>query len=323
MRGERGRKSVTKMLTDIYDRGLFMHGGATSSVNSTVVPAFRHIISELNKLDPQHKKRVSMVRDLAEACQDCQQVQARVILRFYGDLTSQNETLESQLKYSLVRSKEAALQILITKYHGPSCDFDHTMVNPENQRAHLWSGYVNLIGNSFGLDGVTAANGDRFLNQCLGVIRSVHGGNSTSSINVQANSGSGKKRFRLGNSSRSTSTTSSGGNSIDDQKLKDALMAELAKKLCVKEWLSGLIGDINNQSSEADRMIDRSCIFAWASANMQGDFKHRIFYDDSRIEEYSDLDPKEPTDDNQFEPFLSPIVLVEILVKAGMLTPKS
>ena len=103
----------------------------------------------------------------------------------------------------------------------------------------------------------------------------------------------------------------------------DSLMAELTGNLCVKEWLSGLIGDINNQSLDADRMIDRSCIFAWASANMQGDFKHRIFYDDARSIEYSDLDPKEPTNDNQFEPFLSPIVLVEMLIKVGMLTPKS
>lgn len=33
------------------------------------------------------------------------EVQAREILRIYGDLTSQNETLEWQLKYSLVRLK--------------------------------------------------------------------------------------------------------------------------------------------------------------------------------------------------------------------------
>ncbi len=313
MRGERGRKYVTKMLTDIYHRGLFMHGGANSSVNRTIIPAFRHIISELNKLDSKHKKRVSIVKDLAEACQDCQQVQARVILRLYGDLTSQNETLESQLKYSLVRIKEAALQILITKYHSPSCDYDHTRVGPEHQRAHLFSGYVTLIGDEYGLDGVTAANGDRFLDGCLGVIR-----NAYNLSNNKVGRNSGTDRFRFGKFGRGGS-----GKSIDDQKLKDSLMAELTGNLCVKEWLSGLIGDINNQSLDADRMIDRSCIFAWASANMQGDFKHRIFYDDARSIEYSDLDPKEPTNDNQFEPFLSPIVLVEMLIKVGMLTPKS
>uniref|UniRef100_A0A7R9ZCR0 Uncharacterized protein n=1 Tax=Pseudictyota dubia TaxID=2749911 RepID=A0A7R9ZCR0_9STRA len=243
-----------------------------------------------------------MVRNLAEACQDCQQVQARVILRMYGDLTSQTETFESQLKYSLVRSKEAALQILITKYHSPSCDLDHTMVEPQNQRAHLWSGYVALVGDVFGLDGIGAANGDRFLSDCLGVIRNVHSGTIGSS---SATCG-GSLRF-------------SRQKSVDDEALKRSLMGELTQNISVKEWLSSLIGDINNQSTNADRMIDRSCIFAWASANMGGDFKHRIFHDEARGEEYSDLHPNEPIDDNKYEPFLSPLVLVEMLVKAGML----
>lgn len=122
------------MLLDTYKQGLHMHGGPDSSVNKIVIPAFRYIVSELNKLEPLDKKRVSLVRTLAEACQDCQQVQARVILRIYGDLTSQTETFESQLKYSLVQSKETALQVLITKYHS-SCDLDHTKVYPQNQRA--------------------------------------------------------------------------------------------------------------------------------------------------------------------------------------------
>lgn len=323
MLGERGIKAVTKMLKDIYDRGLFMHGDAISSVNKTIIPAFRHVVAELNKMDAQHKKRVSMIRDLVEACQDCQQVQARVILRMYGDLTSQNETFESQLKYSLLRSKETALQVLITKYHSPYCDYDHTKVGPVHQRAHLWSGYVALIGNAYGLDGVIAANGDRFLNGCLDVIRNAHNGtNSSNNNNISNNNNNNNrsrsfKRFRFGNGGED-----SGIDDDSDQKLKDSLMDALSKTLCVKEWLSNLIGDINNQSSGADRMIDRSCIFSWASANMHGDFKHRVFYDDARSNEYSDLDPKEPTEDNQYEPFLSPIVLVEMLLKAGMLTPK-
>mmetsp|Transcript_16736 Transcript_16736/g.35365 ORF Transcript_16736/g.35365 Transcript_16736/m.35365 type:complete len:670 (+) Transcript_16736:209-2218(+) len=293
MRGERGNKYVTRMLTDIYHQGLFMHGHSKSSVNQTIIPSFRYIISELNKLNTNDEKRISMVQNLVEACQDCQQVQARTILRMYGDLTCRTETLDSQLKYSLVPYMESALQILITKYHSPSCDLDHTKVDPERQRVHLWSGYLSLIGEAFGLDGVSAAKGDRFLDGCLDVIGSVHRGRGGSS-----------------------STAS-------DDSLKQKLIDELTQNLDVKEWISGLIGDINNQSAKADRMIDRSCIFSWVAANTDGDFKYRIFYDDTRAEEYSDLDPKEPTNENKYEPFLSPIVLVEMLVKADMLKQKT
>jgi hypothetical protein len=305
MRGERNRKTVTRMLTDIYHQGLFMHGGPTSSVNATVIPAFRHVIAELNKLSPNDPKRVQLCKDLSEACLDCQQVQARVILRLYGDLTSQNETLESQLKYSLVRSKEAALQVLISRHHAPSCDYDHTKVGPELQRAHLWSGYVSLVGEALGLDGIDAARGDRFLHSALGVIRGTHhkanGGGFSSS--------SPFKRHKNGSNS--------------DAALRQKVLDELSQSLDVREWLSGLLGDINNQSPDADRRIDRSCIFEWASKNMRGDFKHRIFYDDDRAAEYSDLDPSRPTDENQYEPFLSPAVLVEMLVQAGMLQARN
>jgi len=393
MYGERNRKLVTRMLTDIYNQGLFMHGSADSVVNRTIVPAFRHVISEMNKLNANEEKRISMARNLAEACQDCQQVQARVILRLFGDLTSQNQTFESQLKYSLVQPKEAALHSLISKYHSPTCDLDHTQVNSANQRAHLVSGYVSLIGNSFGLDGVDAANSDRFLYDSLGVIRNIHitpllqeaetktaeqkddiiqkliqnkmdvaaskyervhsrlttthkreismyvhkfmdkdvipclypglpppftesEFQAVSSEQQKAKKHkSGIAGFLLGRNKQSNTT-------LDDETLKLFLMNELSQNLCVKEWLAGLIGDINNQATDADRIIDNNCIFDWASANMDGDFKHCIFYDEDRIEEFSDLDPKQPTDDNQYKPFLSPAVLVKMLVKAGMLKRK-
>ena len=310
MRGERGRKPVTRMLTDIYDRGLFMHGSPNSSVNRTIIPAMRHILDQLQKLSPHDTKRVSIVRDLAEACQDCQQVQARVILRHYGDLTSQNETFQSQLKYSLVRIKEAALQILITKYHSPFCDYDHTRVTPEHQRAHLWSGYVSLIGDAFGLDGVTAANGDRFLTKSLDVIRNAH--KQQQQQHTPSQNQQNAKRFRA---------TSGWWMTDADQTLKDSLLNELSQQLCVKEWLSCLLGDINNQAPNADRILNRSCIFDWVSNNIDDQFKHRIFYDETRRDDYSDLDPKEPTQENQYEPFLSPVVLVEMLLRAGMLQP--
>ena len=145
MKGERDRKDVTRMLTDIYRYGLHMHGGPESSLNRIIIPALRYIISQVQRWDPLAPKRVVLLRNLVEAMQECQQVQARVILRIYSDLTAQTATLDSQLQYSLVHYKDAALHILITQYHAPSCDWDHTKVDPQQQRAHLMSGCKLLL----------------------------------------------------------------------------------------------------------------------------------------------------------------------------------
>jgi hypothetical protein len=166
MRGQRRERLVTEMMASWYTQGLFMHGSPESPVNSLVIPAARHIFARMAELPPQHPKRVDCLRTLAAACQDCQQVQAREILRIFGDLTSQNATLEEQFKYSLVREKEAALNRHISRRH-PRCDLDHTQVRPHQQRVHLFSGYASLIGDGFGLDSVTAARSDRFLSEAL------------------------------------------------------------------------------------------------------------------------------------------------------------
>merc|ERR1712039_759133 len=129
MRGERGAKPVTKMLAEAYANGLWTFGDATEPINKEVIPALRHIFAEMFTLPANDPKRVTCLSTLAHACQDCQQVQAREILRILGDLTAQNETFESQLLYSLLRQKEVALNQLITKRH-PSCDKDHTQVAP-------------------------------------------------------------------------------------------------------------------------------------------------------------------------------------------------
>ena len=382
------------MLADIYNQGLFMHGDAASAVNRTIIPAFRHVVAELNKMEAADEKRVAMTRNLAEACQDCQQVQARVILRLYGDVTSQHRTFDSQLKYTLVQPKEAAIHSFISRYHAPTCDQDHTRVEPGRQRAHLVSGYVSMIGDAFGVDGVGAAHGDRFLRECLGVIRAVHDDPERragqkknakqkeliiqklvqSELEVAASKYERARRrlttahkreismyvhqrmdkdvipvlfpdlpppftaseFRdlAGTQHSFIQQKKSGsagflfgqnnpqGGTLDDETLKQFFLHELSQSLSVQEWLTGLLGDINNQAADADRMIDRACIFAWASANMDGPFKHRIFYDGERLEEYSDLDPARPTEDNRYELFLGPVVLVKMLVRAGMLERK-
>jgi len=146
--------------------GLFMHGPPGSPVNSLIIPAAKHIFATMAKLEPKHAKRVDCLSTLALACQDCQQVQAREILRFHGDLSCQSATLEDQLKYTLMRDKETVLNCFISKRHH-QCDLDHTQVSPWQQRVHLFSGYLTLIGNCMGMDGVTAARSDRFLSQAL------------------------------------------------------------------------------------------------------------------------------------------------------------
>jgi len=277
MKGQRGELYVTQMLASCYNQGLWMHGPPSSPVNCQVIPAMHHIFAEFDKLAPKDSKRVNAFTALANACQDCQQVQAREILRIFGDLTAQTETFEGQLRYSLVRQKEAALDRYITRQHR-NCDKDHRVVSPWQQRAHLISGYVVLIGDKFGLDGMVAAQSDRFLPQVQGEI----------------------------------GLTSA-----------EAVMAELRRELCPKEWLQTLLADINNQTDGSERLIDRNCIFKWVEANMSSEAAHMVFYDKERAYEFEDLDPKKPTDENCYNPFLSPKVLVDMLLKTGMLEKAS
>lgn len=273
MRGQRGEMLVTEMMTSWYTKGLSMHGPPGSPMNSMIIPAARHIFALMAKLPPQHPKRVDCLTTLALSCQDCQQVQAREILRIFGDLTSQNATLEGQLKYSLVREKEAALNRYISRRH-PQCDLDHRQVQPPQQRVHLFSGYVSLIGERFGLDGVVAARSDRFLDGALREIGHVDVG---------------------------------------------ALISQLKESMSVKDWLQTLLADINNQAEDADRLVDRACLFEWAHKAM-GEDAHSIFYDPDRADEFAGQVPAEPTEANKFQPFLSCRSLVDILLTAGMLT---
>lgn len=276
LRGQRGERLVTEMLMACYDQGLFMHGPPSSPLNCFIIPAIRHIFQEMSKLPPSHGKRIDCLSTLAYACQDCQQVQAREIMRIYGDLTAQNATLEKQFKYTLMRDKEAALQRFISEHH-PRCDLDWTEVSPWQQRPHLMSGYTALIGDAFGLDSVTAARSDRYLSNAQREIGEIN---------------------------------------------CEALISELRQGMSLKDWLQMLLADINNQTEGADRLIDRQCIFKWVHENMDAESAYLVFYDEDRKAEFDNLDPPKPTDANQFQPFLSLRVLVNILVAAGLLVEK-
>jgi len=46
---------------------------------------------------------------------------------------------------------------------------------------------------------------------------------------------------------------------------------------------------------------------------------YALFYDENRADEFVDHDPKAPQPENQFQPFLSCKVLVDLLLAANMI----
>lgn len=187
------------------------------------------------------------------ACEDCQQVQAREILRAFGDLTNQRQTLEAQVQYFLLKQKEDALQAFITQFH-QDCDQPHTVVKPSQQRAHLTSAYLDMLGDDFGLEGVEAARGDRFMHE------------TRKELDNGVWAGTDKK----------------------------VVLLMLTKQLSVETFVTYLLSDINNQSDNADRLINRECIFDWVKTHLSADEAHHVFFDEERAKEYEKLDPSRP-----------------------------
>merc|ERR1712039_717988 len=99
-----------------------------------------------------------------------------------------------------------------------------------------------------------------------------------------------------------------------------ALMAEIKDTMSMGCWLQTLLADINNQAADADRFIDRSCIFKWAQASLIDEHAYLVFYDEDRAAEFVEHNPQRPEDANQFQPFLSCKILIAILVSIGLLT---
>ena len=65
--------------------------------------------------------------------------------------------------------------------------------------------------------------------------------------------------------------------------------------------------------------IDRDVIFQWVKQHMGGEEAHTVFYDEEREVEFEGLDPKAPTEENQFQPFLSMAFVVRMLLAMGVL----
>jgi len=277
----RDKRTVLEIIKGIYASGLFTLGTASSPINRQVIPAFRYIFHAANEMKPKDIARVAMLRKLAEAVQDCQQVQAREILRIFGDLTNQNQTFESQIQYLLLKQKEETLDRFISQFH-KDCDEDHTKVKPAQQRAHLKSAYIDMLGEQLGLEAVEAARGDRFLPEV---------------------------RKELANGVW-------GGVKVE------AIFKMLTRQLSLELFIQYLLADINNQSDNADRLINKDCIFKWVEKNMSLENANKVFWDEDRAHEYVGMDPCKPLDKNKFHPFLSQKFLLRILTEMEFIERK-
>jgi len=266
---------VLDILSGIYASGL---STMSHTINSEIIPALRYILHVANGLKPKDVKRASMLQRLADACMDCQQVQAREILRIYGDLTCQTQTLETQTHYFLLKQKEDALDRFITQIHA-GCDLDHTKSSPGKQRAHLKSAYIDLLGKEFGLEAVEAAKEDRFLAE------------ARRELETGVWAGVGVK----------------------------VIMKRLKNELSLPIFVSYLLADVNNQSKNAERLINRDVIFKWVESHMSKDEAHRVFYDEDRAEDYAGQTPDKPLEANKYQPFLSQKLLLQMLLRMSFI----
>merc|ERR1712065_123465 len=98
---------------------------------------------------------------------------------------------------------------------------------------------------------------------------------------------------------------------------KDAIMLMLKKHLKLDLTMNYLLADINNQSENADRLIDADCIFKWVQENLSQEEAYEVFYDEDRAADYEGQEPDKPKEENFSKSFLSMKLLVKILTKMG------
>lgn len=277
LRGQRGQMTVHDMIVRCYNEGLFTLSG---SINRQIIPAIKYILNQMNTLEKDNPKRKTVLTELADAFQDCQQVQARVILKLYSDLTNQLQSFEKQILYLFMGQKSQSLNEFITIFHA-DCDLDHTKVRPSQQRDHLYSAYLDMVGEELGMEGIAAAREDRFLGETISDIR----------------------------------------NGVWEGVSREIILKAIKNRIYLKQFVEYVLADINCQSDNADRLIDRNLVFKWVDMNMTED-KERVFYDEERKNEYKLQDPKEPLEKNKYQPFLSLKFLVKMLEKMQMIKRK-
>ena len=111
MRGQRGEREVPEMMQSWCSCGMWMMGDPGSPTNRIIIPAINFIYSHIARLSPSEPQRVSIVKTLAYACEDCQGVQAREIMRIFSDLTSYTRDLPHQVLYFLSKYKVSTTSV--------------------------------------------------------------------------------------------------------------------------------------------------------------------------------------------------------------------
>jgi hypothetical protein len=87
-----------------------------------------------------------------------------------------------------------------------------------------------------------------------------------------------------------------------------------ARMFQIDELLATIVDDVNQQSPTADRLISRDDLCRWAgdTASNKGFVAHSVYYDEEHAADYGDTKPKP---ENEFQPFLSKRVALDVLNK--------
>lgn len=120
--------------------------------------ALRYILHHVSE-EGQHKQnKVKILSSLAEAFQECQQVQARTIDKLFGTMTGRDLGLRGQLFELVDFVKQQTLDEVTLKLNpyclSPSADM-------HQQMPHIQSAYVAAVGEQLGLRGVETSRVDR------------------------------------------------------------------------------------------------------------------------------------------------------------------
>lgn len=91
---------------------------------------------------------------------------------------------------------------------------------------------------------------------------------------------------------------------------------EFRKLFSAEETIESFIMDVNQQSKDADRVISRDDLAKWAGSDTaieRGFESASIYYYDNDPEDYPE--DSKPTEDNEYQPFLSKKVALDLLMK--------
>ena len=101
--------------------------------------------------------------------------------------------------------------------------------------------------------------------------------------------------------------------SVSESELRK-VVATFRELFSVEDLLEAVVSDVNQQDDDADRLISRDELAAWAGdPTVNNGFEsYTIYYDEDRKEDYNDTKPLEK---NEYQPFLSKKVVLNLLTK--------